>query len=210
MSAATLLVFAGLCLLLAMTPGPDTFLVLRYSLSGARRGIAAAAGSGLGSLAWAGAVAVGLAALLAAYPTALQILKVIGGIYLIYLGISGFLHRDTITPVDAETGERSGTRLWAAFRDGIVSCLLNPKVGLFFLAVVPQFAPADSSPATATLILGAIDGVVAFVWLLVVSVVAAAAVQWLRRPRVGRILGNLSSAALTALGVATLSARTGT
>ncbi|MFD3595558.1 LysE family translocator [Nocardia sp. NPDC058640] len=207
LSVATLVAFAGLCLLLAITPGPDTFLVLRHSLSDSRLGVAVAAGSGLGSMVWAGAVAVGLAALLTAYPTALQVLKIVGGVYLIYLGVSGFLRRDTMAPAAGD--ERESERgLVAAFRDGIVSCLLNPKVGLFFLAVVPQFAPADSSAASVTMVLGAIDGVVAFVWLVLVSVVAARAVRWLRRPRVARTLGNLSSGALAVLGVATISART--
>ncbi|MFD4443894.1 LysE family translocator [Nocardia sp. NPDC058519] len=213
MTAPTLAAFAGLCLLLAITPGPDTFLVLRYSFSGARLGVAAAAGSGLGSLVWAGAVAVGLAALLTAYPTALLALKIIGGIYLIYLGISGFIHRNTIMPVDVEPDvagaeQKSGPTTTTAFRDGVVSCLLNPKVGLFFLAVVPQFAPVGSSAVSVTMVLGAIDGVVAFVWLLLVSVVAARAVQWLRQPRVGQTLTKLSSAALAAMGVATLTVRT--
>ncbi|MFE1592309.1 LysE family translocator [Nocardia sp. NPDC058705] len=207
-SVPALLAFAGLCLLLAITPGPDTFLVLRHSLSGARLGIAAAAGSGLASLVWAGAVAVGLAALLAAYPTALQILKIVGGLYLIYLGISGFLHRDRGAPVDDGAARKAESSTAAAFRDGVVSCLLNPKVGLFFLAVVPQFAPTGSSAATVTMVLGVIDGIVAFVWLLLVAVVAARAVRWLRRPKIARALSNLSSGALAVLGVATLSTRT--
>ncbi|MEU5764104.1 LysE family translocator [Nocardia sp. NPDC047648] len=204
--------FASLCLLLAMTPGPDTFLVLRHSFCDARLGVAAAAGSGLGSLAWASAVAVGVASLLTAYPAALLALKIIGGIYLIYLGIVGLIHRNKIIPVDtapdaSTPAQKSGPTALGAIRDGMISCLLNPKVGLFFLAVVPQFTSVGSSAAMVTLVLGAIDGMVASMWLLLVSVFAARAVHWLRRPKVGQTLTKLSSAILTVLGVATLSVR---
>ena len=71
--------FVGLSLLLAMTPGPDTFLVLRFSLRDAKSGIAAAAGSALGSLLWAFAVAVGLASLLEQSAAAYRIVKIAGG-----------------------------------------------------------------------------------------------------------------------------------
>ena len=85
--------FVGLSLLLAMTPGPDTFLVLRFSLQNSRSGMAAAAGSALGSLFWAFAVAVGLASLLEQSATAYRMVKIAGGIYLIYLGVRALLRR---------------------------------------------------------------------------------------------------------------------
>lgn len=75
--------FAALCLLLSLTPGPDIFLVLRYSMGGVRPGLAAAIGSALGGIVWAVVVAAGLATLLEQSATAYRALKVIGGIYLV-------------------------------------------------------------------------------------------------------------------------------
>ncbi|MFJ1924971.1 MULTISPECIES: LysE family translocator [unclassified Streptomyces] len=200
MTASTLLAFAGLCLLLSITPGPDTFLVLRYSLSGSRSGIAVAVGSGLGSILWALAVALGISALLHDAGMAFLLVKIAGGLYLLYLGLQG-LRRTSDTTLDArhETpGMRAG--LWA----GLVSCLLNPKVGLFFLAVVPQFLRADAAGFVSVMALGAIDAVVAVIWLAAVAVGAARAMAWLKRPRVARALEVVSSSFLALVGVGTL------
>ncbi|MFF5858567.1 LysE family translocator [Streptomyces sp. NPDC012751] len=200
MTTSTLLAFAGLCLLLSITPGPDTFLVLRYSLSGSRSGIAVAVGSGVGSILWALAVALGVSALLHEAGMAFLLVKVAGGLYLLYLGLQG-LRRTSDTTLDAR-GEAPGVRagLWA----GLVSCLLNPKVGLFFLAVVPQFLTADAAGFGSVMALGAIDAVVAVIWLAAVAVGAARAVAWLKRPRVARALEVVSSSFLALVGVGTL------
>ncbi|MFC9930040.1 LysE family translocator [Streptomyces sp. NPDC127190] len=208
MTTSTLLAFAGLCLLLSITPGPDTFLVLRYSLSGSRSGIAVAVGSGLGSMLWALAVALGVSALLHDAGMAFLLVKVAGGLYLLYLGLQG-LRRTRGTTLDARSeapGVRAG--LWA----GLVSCLLNPKVGLFFLAVVPQFLTADGADFGSVMALGAIDAVVAVIWLAAVAVGAARAMAWLKRPRVARALEVASSSflALVGVGILVTAAREGT
>jgi threonine/homoserine/homoserine lactone efflux protein len=204
MTAGALLGFAGLCLLLAITPGPDTFLVLHHGLGGARFGVLASAGSAVGSLFWAGAVALGLADLLSSSPTAFLVVKVAGGLYLLYLGVSGFLQRDRV--VDTGGGGPVRLRWGPSFRSGVLSCLLNPKVGLFFLAVVPQFLPAEAINTGTIMLLGLVDAVVAFAWLAALALGAAKAVGWLRRPKVSRGLAGLSSAALCALGIGTMAA----
>jgi len=124
-----IMAFVGLSLLLAMTPGPDTFLVLRFSLRNAKSGMAAAAGSALGSLFWAFAVAVGLASLLEQSATAYRIVKIAGGLYLIYLGLRVLLRRQQQA---ASTAAEHSTQIQspaAAFGSGLLSCALNPKVG---------------------------------------------------------------------------------
>ncbi|GAA2987153.1 LysE family translocator [Actinokineospora diospyrosa] len=200
MTTTALLGFAGLCLLLAITPGPDTFLVLRYSLSGVRPGVAAAIGSGLGSVAWAAAVALGLSAFLQNSASAFVTVKVAGGLYLLYLGLVGFRSRQPTGPV----AESAAPKVGPALRSGLFSCALNPKVGLFFLAVVPQFLPAHAVGFHMIMLLGVIDGVVAVIWLVVVAVGAARAVLWLRKPRVTRTLDLTSSLMLAVLGAITL------
>jgi threonine/homoserine/homoserine lactone efflux protein len=199
-----IMAFVGLSLLLAMTPGPDTFLVLRFSLRDAKSGISAAAGSALGSLLWAFAVAVGLASLLEQSATAYRIVKIAGGLYLIYLGLRVLLRRRqeaTANFSERSTAERAPA---AAFCSGLVSCALNPKVGLFFLAIVPQFVPSHASLFATVLTLGMIDTAIAFAWLLVIASLAARAVTWLRRPRVTTLLNRVSAAILTTFGVATV------
>jgi threonine/homoserine/homoserine lactone efflux protein len=204
MTASMIIAFAGLCLLLAMTPGPDSFLVLRFSLQSARSGVAAAAGSALGSLVWAFAVAVGLASLLEQSATAYRVVKIAGGLYLIYLGLRALLRRrQEVASELSESPTRTQTS-FSAFGSGLLSCVLNPKVGLFFLAIVPQFVPPHSSLFTTVLTLGMIDTAVAFAWLLVIAFFAARAVGWLRRPRMTTLLNRISAAILAAFGVVTV------
>jgi threonine/homoserine/homoserine lactone efflux protein len=202
MTLPSILIFAGLCALLALTPGPDTFLVLRYSLVRMRAGIAASVGSAIGSLAWAGAVAFGLAALLEQSAEAYRVIKIVGGLYLIYLGVSAFLaSRRGAGKLELEPPR---IRIHSSLLAGTVSTLLNPKVGLFFLAVAPQFIPQDGASIGNTMILGAIDALVALAYLAIVSVLASRAVLWLRRPRVTRTLERVSAGVLAALGVVTV------
>jgi threonine/homoserine/homoserine lactone efflux protein len=191
--------FAGLCLLLAVTPGPDTFLVLRFGITSVRSGAAAAVGCGLGSLCWAAAVALGLAAVLASSAWAFTAVKIAGGLYLLYLGVSGFVHRGA-----AARSAGPPVRTGAALRSGLFSCLLNPKVGLFFLAVAPQFLPAGNVHVGTVMVLGLIDGVIAVAWLVAMAFAAARVVSWLRRPAVTRTLDGVSSAVLALLGIGTL------
>ncbi|WP_348789600.1 LysE family translocator [Leifsonia sp. NPDC080035] len=206
MTALSILAFAGLCLVLALTPGPDTFLVLRYSMGRARDGFAAAAGCAVGSLVWAALVAVGLAALLEQSAELFRIVKIIGGLYLLYLGIMAFLSTRRSARREQEGAEaipaqrrRSSSSLVA----GLLSTLLNPKVGLFFLAVVPQFVSAHAGFGE-TMLLGAVDAVVGGLYLVAVTVLASRLVAWLRRPRVTRILERVSAGVLAALGIGTV------
>jgi threonine/homoserine/homoserine lactone efflux protein len=131
--------------------------------------------------------------------TAYWVVKIAGGLYLIYLGVRVLLRRRQEVASDlSEPRQRSQTPV-AAFGSGLLSCSLNPKVGLFFLAIVPQFVPPHSSMFTAVLTLGMI---VAFAWLVVIVLAAARAVVWLRRPRITTWLSRISAAVLTTFGLA--------
>lgn len=225
-SIALLLSFLGLCILLALTPGPDTFLVLRFSMAGSRQGVAAAIGSAFGGLVWAVVVAAGVAALLEQSATAYRTLKVIGGIYLLYLGVRALLaHRREqdraaaeLDEVGAEleaagaqreaagaardtAGARAASSLRSAFAAGLLSCIFNPKVGLFYLAVLPQFLTHVTFGGTLTL--GAIESTVAAIEMVAVAVAASRAVAMLKRPKVRARLEQASAAILAALGIGT-------
>ncbi|MBO1739611.1 LysE family translocator [Leifsonia sp. TF02-11] len=203
MTAPALLGFAGLCVLLAVTPGPDTFLVLRYSLARPGAGLAASVGSAVGSILWALAVALGLAALLEQSAEIYRVVKIAGGLYLIYLGVSAFIASRRAAAHGADLRVRT-TSLRSGFIAGMLSTVMNPKVGLFFLAIAPQFVPRDGNAIGNTLLLGAIDAVVAAGYLAVVAVLASRAVAWLKRPAVTKVLERVSAAILAALGVGTI------
>ena len=201
MTLSLLLSFAGVCFLLAILPGPDSFLVLRYSIGGLKPGIAAAMGVAIGGLFWAVLVAVGLAAIVEQSATAYRVVKILGGLYLLYLGVKAFRARrknkvagEPLVPVAASA--------WSAFGAGVLSCALNPKVGLFYLAVVPQFLTVVTF--TGAMTLGLVEVVVAALVMGVFSVLASRAVALLRRPAVTDWIDRISAGVLVALGVGTV------
>ncbi|RAX18478.1 LysE family translocator [Pseudarthrobacter sp. AG30] len=210
MAPVSLLAFAGLCLLLSVTPGPDTFLVLRISLQNAGAGIAAAFGSAAAALVWAALVGVGLAAVLEESAAVFRWLKIAGGLYLLYLGVSSLIRaRRTSGTACPEVPARRAYSRRAGFGAGAFSTLLNPKVGLFYLAVVPQFIPHGGNTLNTALVLGAIESVIGFLYLAAVAVVAAKAMAWLQRPRVSRSLERGSSGILAALGLGMVASSAG-
>ncbi|AFR30638.1 LysE family translocator [Arthrobacter sp. Rue61a] len=204
MTLASLAAFAGLCLVLSVTPGPDTFLVLRIALNRPSAGIAAAAGSALGAIAWAGLVGVGLAAILEQSAELFRWVKIAGGLYLLYLGVSSFIKSRKAAKASADgTGDSAPlpySRL-SALGAGALSTLLNPKVGLFYLAVVPQFIPHGGDTMGTSLILGVVVAVIAFAYLSMIAVVAFKAMRWLKRPKMSTVVERVSSGVIAGLGV---------
>ncbi|MGX1852154.1 LysE family translocator [Streptomyces sp. NPDC055299] len=211
--------FALFALLVTMAPGPDTLLVLRNCVRGGRRtGAATAVGAAVGSLAWAVAAAVGLAAALQRWDAAFTVVRLAGAAYLVVLGAQALWTHQRSAAAPAAPGPGSPDFVAApepdgraeaplapvrAFRQGLLSCLLNPKVGIFFVAVVPQFLPEGHSVLGATLLLGAVDALIAAGWLLLVVVCAGRLLSQLRRPRVHRTLERATGGVLIALGAGT-------
>lgn len=96
------------------------------------------------------------------------------------------------------------TTLRSGFLAGMLSTLMNPKVGLFFVAIAPQFVPRDGHAIGNTLLLGGIDAAVGSAYLCVVALLASRAVAWLKKPSVTRALERISAAILAALGIGTI------
>ncbi|MEV7783417.1 LysE family translocator [Kitasatospora sp. NPDC088351] len=203
--------FALFALLITIAPGPDTLLVLRNCMRGGRAsGAATALGSAAGSLVWAVFAALGLAAVLQRWDTAFTVVRLAGAAYLVFLGAQALWRyrpgKSTdgtpadAAPTSAPTPAPTAAR---AFRQGLLSCLLNPKVGVFFVAVVPQFLPDGKAGFATTMLFGVVDAVIAGAWLLTVAVVATRALTWLRRPRVHRALERTTGGVLLALGIGT-------
>jgi threonine/homoserine/homoserine lactone efflux protein len=150
-----LLVFMSAVFVLNATPGVDFLLTVSRTLeAGARAGAAAALGISAGCVVHAVAAAFGLAALLALQPGAFLLIQWAGAAYLAWLGL-GLLQQAWRGPgTDAPSAPAGAARsLWAEFRTGLLTNVLNPKVALFFLAFLPQFVPADSPSKTVSFLL---------------------------------------------------------
>ncbi len=166
--AETFFIFLAGAVLLNITPGPDMAFTLASSIKGGvRSGVAAAFGIGCGALVWAVATAAGLAALLSTSHHILTIIRIAGGCYLVYLAVQTYRHR-------RESVDANGARdALAAFRAGFATNLLNPKVGLFYIAFLPVFTNAAMGPVWAqVLFLGAIFSVSGALVLIGVAAVA--------------------------------------
>ncbi len=147
---------------------------------------------------------VGLAAILEQSAELFRWVKIAGGLYLLYLGVSSFIksRKAAKAGMDGSGGEAPlpYSRL-SALGAGALSTLLNPKVGLFYLAVVPQFIPHGGDTMGTSLILGLVVAVIAFAYLSMIAVVAFKAMRWLKRPKVGTVVERVSSGVIAGLGV---------
>lgn len=140
--------------------------------------------------------------------TAYRIVKIAGGLYLLYLGVVTLIRLRSaggLAPHVTAVERRSPL---PALGTGLMSTSLNPKVGLFFIAVVPQFLPAGDTHFLSTMLLGAISAVGAALYLVALSTVANHAVAWLRRPKGTMALERTSAGVLATFGIATLASAT--
>jgi threonine/homoserine/homoserine lactone efflux protein len=168
-----LFVISGL--LLNIAPGPDTFLIIGRSTSqGWRAGVAAALGIGAGTFVHIFAAAFGLSAILATSAAAFTVVKIVGAVYLSYLGVS-LLRSAKAQPTANELRPVAALPLRKIFMQGFLTNVLNPKVALFFLAFVPQFIAQDAaSKPLAFLFLGALFNFNGMLWANFLAVSAAA------------------------------------
>lgn len=193
--------FALLAAVLTIIPGLDTALVLRSSLTqGRRHAYATAFGICSGAFVWGAAAAVGASALLAASEVGFTILKLAGAVYLVYLGVSmfvkTFVKREGVPETERPTGS-----LWAAFGRGALTNLLNPKVGVFYIAVIPQFVPAGVPPLPMGLALGLVHILESMVWFTAIIFATQFARRWLSSPRSARIIDRVTGGILVGFGV---------
>ena len=154
--------------LLNLTPGPDTLYILGRSVAqGREAGVASACGISLGSILHTCAAALGLSAILATSALAFDAIKVLGGAYLIFLGIKMILDRRRELTLPSNFRRRTTS---AAFRQGVLTNVLNPKVALFFLAFLPQFIdPASNMKIAAFITLGLTFATTGTIWCLVLA-----------------------------------------
>ena len=182
--------FLTVGVLLNLTPGPDTAYILGRSIAqGREAGIASALGISAGTIFHTCAAALGLSAILAMSAVAFSAIKLLGGAYLVFLGLKMILERRGQLGFPSNFRRRTTA---AAFRQGVLTNVLNPKVALFFVAFLPQFIdPASSTKIFAFLFLGLTFVTTGTIWCLIVAWFASASskrlrtneavVQWLNR-----------------------------
>jgi threonine/homoserine/homoserine lactone efflux protein len=190
-----LLPFVGTAILIALTPGADTALVVRNALvSGAGAARRTALGTSTGLLVWGAASACGVAAILNASAEVFTTLKLVGAAYLVWLGLKAIRHAGAHEPAARAGGGSS-------FRQGLLCNLLNPKAGIFFTALLPQFVSPDDPALAVSLLMTAIAAATSLAWLSVYAVLVPRAGDVLRRAPVRRALDRATGAVLIGLGV---------
>ena len=196
--------FAVLGALLTVTPGLDTALVLRSAVTmGRGPAFATALGVGTGALAWGAAAAVGVSALLTASEVGYTILRVAGAAYMIYLGVrmvvGALRHRGAADGPDAN--EPAAPTVWTTFGRGLLTNLLNPKVGAFYVAVLPQFIPHGSSPLLVGVLLALVHDLEGLLWFTAIILGAGALRAQLARRSVRRAVDGGTGAVLLGFGL---------
>ena len=189
LSDATVLVaYSVACFVLFVTPGPDMSLFLAKTVSGGRKaGIAAMLGAQAGCCVHTMLAALGLSALLAASATAFLVLKLVGGLYLLWLAVDAIRHGSALN-VRREAGTQ--VSVWRTFVLGVGVNLTNPKVVLFFVTFLPQFVSAGDPYAAQKLVFFGLYFVLFNLPLCALMVLGADRVLALlkRRPRVMRAI----------------------
>ena len=200
--------FLLVAIVIAIVPGPDTALGLRNSLRG---GTSAMWWTGMGCCAGlvvhAAASMIGLSALLAASATAYTVVKVLGAAYLVWLGATtlwqSWKRRHDPVPeatLDLPTTEQHLSRT-SAFRQGLVSNLLNPKIVLLFLTLIPQFVSGNEPRAATSMMLMLVFLGVSIVWWRLMSWTVGAMRQLVTRRRVRLALERVTGTVMVGLGL---------
>ena len=201
---AHLLVFIGVAAIVIVVPGPDTVVVTKNVLVHGRR---AALGTSLGVSAglsvWTVAAAVGVASVVRTSAVAFTVLKLVGALYLIWLGLQALRAAGQVVSgdPDAQSASRSALGALGGFRQGFLSDLANPKIGVFFTSLLPQFVDPGRPVLLPFLVLGAVFVLMTVVWLCAYCLIAARAAQTLQRPRVKAALDRVTGIVLIAIGL---------
>jgi threonine/homoserine/homoserine lactone efflux protein len=195
-----LILFLTASLVVIVAPGPDNILVLTRGVTlGRRAALVSAAGASVGLVTHSLFAAAGLSVLLARSAVAFSVVKYAGAAYLIYLGVRALLDRErfVLTQGAAPVGLRS------VFVQAVASNVLNPKIAVFFLAYLPQFAGPDSGgTAPRLLMLGLTFALLTWVIFSVIALFSGTFGAWLRtRPGIGVGLGWVTGSVLIGLGL---------
>jgi threonine/homoserine/homoserine lactone efflux protein len=192
--------------LLTITPGLDTALVLRTAaVEGGKQALLAGVGICFGCLLWGAAASFGLSALIAISGFAYNVLRIVGAIYLSYLGIKLLVRAFASTssnnvagPVLEEDKGRDSS-LW--LRRGLLTNLLNPKIGVFYLSFLPQFIPPGVQVWSFSILLASIHAAEGLLWFLLLTNATKFFSSWLKRRRVVMAFDSAMGAVFIGFGL---------
>ncbi|KOU07792.1 MULTISPECIES: LysE family translocator [Streptomyces] len=208
---AQLIAFTGVAAGMVALPGADFTVVVRNALASRTAGLATALGVAGGLLVHTALAVAGLAAVLVTLPVLFRTVQLLGGAYVLYLGISalyalrrrsGRSGQSEEGTADDGTGRPAPREFGRALRQGFLTNALNPKAPVLFLSLLPQFVPHGQPPLPRTLLLAAVVVVLALIWFPAVALLVDRLGRWLRRPRTARVVEGGSGVALTGLGLA--------
>ena len=201
-TGSAVLAFAVVAAALTVTPGLDTALVLRAALTRSRREAAATAGGIVAGLfVWGAAAAVGVSALLAASQLAYDVLRWAGAAYLVGFGVRLLVRALRPGSAIEQPEGADGGSVWRAARIGLTTNVLNPKIGVFYAALLPQFLPAGRDPLLMGLLLAGVHAVLSVAWFGLLIGLASRFSRWLRRPGAVRAVDGLTGATLLGFGI---------
>jgi threonine/homoserine/homoserine lactone efflux protein len=196
----TLLAFIGICLLLSVTPGPDMAVVTKNALVHGRRGVVlTTTGIALALSIWVTATAVGLSAVLRTSSELLFALKLFGAAYLAYLGIRALIESRR-KPDDLLAGTPPAAPAHVIFRQGFLSALSNPKLGVFFVTFLPQFVTPGQALLPRLLLLGLIFAVIGWTWMNVYGFFVTRIRDVITAPRVRQWMERVTGVVLLGFG----------
>ncbi|MFE9424797.1 LysE family translocator [Kitasatospora sp. NPDC006697] len=192
--------------LLTLTPGLDTALILRTSALGRRRRAwGTVLGIQTGTLIWGGLTSLGITALLTASHLAYETLRWAGACYLLWTGVRMVLNSrrpQPSRPSAAEAGEPAvADTLAGGWRQGTLTNLLNPKMGAFYVALLPQFIPPGVPHLSMGLLLTCIHITLGLLWSAVLIAFTRVVRGWLRKPQAQRVLDRITGTVVVGFGI---------
>ena len=191
--------------LLTLSPGVDTLLVLRNTARGGwRDGALTTLGISSGLFVHATVSALGVSVILLQSAWAFMLLKLVGAVYLIWLGLQTLrqaLRQPTMAAANAAlTQPRQALRPWRALREGVLSNVLNPKAVVFYMAFLPQFIDPERSTLLQSGLMALAHFAISMLWLCSLAVVTDLARRRLQRPLLGRLLNGINGLLLVVIG----------
>ncbi len=203
MNDANLILFLAASLVVIVAPGPDNILVLTRGVTlGRKAALVSAAGASTGLVCHSLFAAAGLSAILERSAVAYSVVKYVGAAYLIYLGVRALMNREAF--VLSEDGAAPALGLRRVYAQALASNVFNPKIAVFFLAYLPQFADrsAGGGVAPQLLVLGLVFAAMTWATFNAIALLSGALGGWLRsRPKLANGLSWLTGGVLVALGL---------
>ena len=199
------LAFTGIAAILTVTPGADTLLVMRSVFArGQRAGLLTSLGICSGLFFHATVSAMGLSLILVRSATAFEVVKLLGALYLIYLGgqslWQAFRHGGRKLSANQRTVQTRKKEWWQSFLEGLLTNVLNPKVAIFYLAFLPQFINPGDPVLAKSLLLAGIHFMLGIAWLSLITIFLDRVRGFLIRPEVQRAIEATTGAILVGFG----------